>query len=101
MSEKLLGKYFDKAGNAIAFFDDILPKEMVDELRSFLTKYETGFGVNSYDVASAETNDNVALLAMFQVSEFIDLFLTLCCSTEQSLSVVCRLFRPLVKMSQF
>ena len=71
VSDKLLGKYFDNAGNVIAFFDNILPKEMVDTLRTFLTKYEAPFGSNSYDPASSEDHDNVANLAMYKVRELL------------------------------
>ena len=67
-SKHLLGKYFDKQGNTIAFFDNVLPKEAVDAIRSYFVRYGGGLMGNTYDEASSETHDNVAFIYTFEVS---------------------------------
>lgn len=61
------GKYYDKKGNAIGFFDDVLPKEVVDAIRSYFVRYGGGLSGNTYDEASSETHDNVAFIYTFGV----------------------------------
>ena len=69
-SKHLLAKYHDKLGNAIAFFDNCLPKEAVDAIRSYFVRYGGGLMGNAYDEASSETHDNVAFIYTFEVCLF-------------------------------
>ena len=68
LSQHVVGKYYDDDGNVVAIFDDILPKEVLDEFRTYLTHYENGFGYNPYDPATSETHDNVNWIVQFNVS---------------------------------
>lgn len=70
-SKHLLAKYHDKLGNAIAFFDNCLPKEAVDAIRSYFVRYGGGLMGNVYDEASSETHDNVAFIYTFEVCHFV------------------------------
>ena len=67
VSEHVLGKYYDRDGNVIAFFDNVFPKEMVDTLRTYFTHFETKFGHNVHDPATSETHDNVEWIIMLEV----------------------------------
>lgn len=70
-SKHLLAKYHDKLGNAIAFFDDCLPKEAVNAIRSHFVRYGGGLQGNVYDKASSETHDNVAFIYTYEVCKFV------------------------------
>lgn len=66
-ADHLVGQYFDRNNNVVAFFDDIFPKEFVDAVRTYYTHYHSGLGYNPYDPASSETHDNVNWLIQLEV----------------------------------
>lgn len=65
-ADHLVGQYFDRNNNVVAFFDDIFPKEFVDAVRTYYTHYHSGLGYNPYDPASSETHDNVNWLIQLE-----------------------------------
>ena len=67
LSKHLIGKYYDKHNNVVAFFDNVFPKEFVDAVRTYYTHYESALGYNSYDPGSSETHDNVNWIMQINV----------------------------------
>ena len=66
-SKHLLQKSYDREGNVIAFFDNVLSKELVDSIRSYYVRHGGGLSGNIYDFASSETHDNVQYIYQFEV----------------------------------
>lgn len=67
VSEHVLGTYYDRDGNVVAFFDNVFPKEMIDAVRTYFTHFEGEFGHNEYDPATSETHDNVNWIIQLEV----------------------------------
>ncbi|XP_066910238.1 uncharacterized protein [Clytia hemisphaerica] len=71
-AKHLLYKTYDKHGNAIAFFDNVLPKELVDSIRSYYVRHGGGLSGNIYDQASSETHDNVQYIYQFKPERILN-----------------------------
>ena len=70
LNKHLTKRFNDSEGRVIAVFDDVIPKEDVDALRSYWLNYETSYLYNSYDPAKSEDHDNVNWIATVVVSIF-------------------------------
>jgi Rps23 Pro-64 3,4-dihydroxylase Tpa1-like proline 4-hydroxylase len=71
LSNHLTRKYTDKAGKLVVVYDNLLEKEELDELRSYLIAFHDTYHYQIHDESLEEDSDNVQWVAGLKNEEFV------------------------------
>eukprot|EP00795_Rhopilema_esculentum_P007201 gene7201-12871_t len=63
LSKHLRKKFYDSQNQAVAVFDDVVPKDVLLALREYFFQYDSSYVYNAYDPAYDEGHDNVNWVA--------------------------------------